>query len=187
MEIKSPLVRRLINIDEVHIMKKEGILRPDERIELISGMLFEKTIASPKLAACVKGLTALFYALLADKVTIGVQDPVHINDFSEPEPDISILHFSKDRYAKAHPEAKDVILLIEVAESSLDYDREVKLPLYAASGIPEVWVVNPEDNQMEIYTSPENESYQSREILTKEQKIYLPAFGLEIPVSQILI
>ena len=180
------LNRRLLTVEDYYKMASAGILYPDENVELINGIIFNKFPKTPTHASTVNKLSQRFILKLLEKAIVRVQNPVRLSNLSEPEPDLSILKPKADFYGSGHPTPEDILFLIEVAESSLVYDREVKLPLYAKASIPGVWIVNLEDNQVEIYTSPEGNAYQNQKILTNNQKIHLPAFDLEIPVSRIL-
>jgi Uma2 family endonuclease len=122
-------------------MAAAGILGADERLELIEGQIVQITPIGSPHASSVKRTTSLFYRLLGDCATISVQDPVRLSNLSEPEPDVAVLRPRADFYAGAHPTPADVLLLVEVVDTTLRYDRRVKLPLYARSGIPEVWLV----------------------------------------------
>src|SRR5665811_1663638 len=110
-------------------------------------------------AACVKRLLVLFQAVLGKQVMLSVQDPILLGVHSEPQPDIALLRARSDFYESRHPGPDDVLLVVEVADSSVGYDREVKVPLYAASGIPEVWVVDLEARTVETYRSPGSAGY----------------------------
>ena len=162
--------QRPFTANEVYKMAQAGILKEDDRVELIQGALIEMSPIGLKHAACVKRLNRLF-SQLGEQVIIGVQDPIHIDEQSEPEPDLVLLQPRTDFYALAHPEPEDVLLLIEVAETSLTYDQTIKLPLYAQANITEVWLVNIVKHQVEVYRQPLGERYQEHLILTKEQSL----------------
>ena len=120
-------------------------------------------------------------------MTIRVQDPIRLGNFSAPQPDILIAHRRDDRYAGGHPEPEDVLLLIEVFESSLSYDREVKLPLYARAGIPEVWLVALLPQVIEVYRAPSEDGFGEKHTLRRDETIVpllLPA--VKLAVEQIL-
>lgn len=112
-------------------------------------------------AACVKRLNELFIIFLVGRAaTVSVQDPIRLNDFSEPQPDLALLKRRDDFYSSGHPTAEDVLLVVEVAESSVQYDGMIKIPLYARSGIPEVWLVDVARDPVEVYSRPVNGRYQ---------------------------
>jgi len=116
-----------------------------------------------KHAGYVNRLSKLFNRLLIEEI-VAVQNPVILDDFSEPEPDLAILKYREDFYTEAHPTPKDVLLLIEVSDSTLDTDRTIKAPLYAHAGIPEYWIVNIEAQQVEVYYAPQLGSYQQKNV-----------------------
>lgn len=121
----------------------------DQRVELISGEIIHMSPIGKLHAATVKAIAALLWAAAGDSGIISVQDPVMINDHSEPEPDLAILKPNPSFYAERLPGPDDILLVIEVADSTLEKDRQVKLPLYAASGIPEYWIVNLSEEVLE--------------------------------------
>jgi Uma2 family endonuclease len=132
----------------------EAGLFVDERVELLDG---EIITMSPKLSSHAFTVNRLMYALitkLGSTALVRVQDPIVLNDWSEPEPDLTVCQPDPDGYARAHPRADQVLLVIEVADTSLTYDCTRKAQAYAASGIPEYWIVNLTDRQVEVLTDP---------------------------------
>ena len=149
---------RRFSVAEYHEMGKVGILSEDERVELIEGVIIEMSPIGSKHAATVKKLNRIFSNRLSpNEAIIGVQDPVFLDDGTEPQPDISILKPRDDEYADEHPGTFDVLLIIEVADTSAEDDRDVKLPRYAAAGIPEMWIVNIPGRKIEAYRIPVGE------------------------------
>ncbi|MBM3212447.1 Uma2 family endonuclease, partial [Candidatus Poribacteria bacterium] len=146
-------VFRHFSVEEYHLMGKSGVIREDERVELIEGRIVKISPIGSKHTAYVKFLIRKLRDI--EKTAImGVQDPIILNDNTEPQPDVSIVKFKANAYADSHPRAKDVFFLIEVDESSLEEDRQINFPIYAASAIPEVWLFNLMDNIVEVYTEP---------------------------------
>lgn len=137
-----PVMRRLFTVEEYHKMAEAGIFTEDDRVELIEGEILEMSPIGRIHAAHVKRLNKLFNQRLGDRVLVGVQDPVILSDFSEPEPDLSLLQPRADFYEAGHPQPEDIFLLVEVANSTVETDQYVKVPTYAKSGIVEVWLVN---------------------------------------------
>src|SRR5437879_13558860 len=119
--------RRLFTVDEYHRMGDAGILDLGDRVELLAGEILEMTPISPGHGGCVKRLNRRLFELLGDRVVLGVQDPVILDDFSEPQPDLSICRPRADTYSTAHPRPEDIYLLIEVADTSQRRDRELKI------------------------------------------------------------
>jgi len=132
------LPRKKFAIEEYHQIITSGVLKEDYLIELINGEIFEMSPVGFKHASCVKKINYLFAEKLGSKVIIGVQDPIKLNNNSEPQPDIVLLKPRKDFYANDHPTVEDIFLLIEVADSSIDYDRTFKIPIYAENKVQEV-------------------------------------------------
>jgi Uma2 family endonuclease len=159
------LAKYWISVDEYERMGEAGIFSPDARLELLEGGIYEMSPTGSRHAACVKFLSNLLTRQFGDRI-ISTQDPIRLDDFSEPQPDIALLRWRDDYYRDAHPQPADVLLVIEVADSTLNSDRSYKLPLYAKAGITEAWLVNLPDETIELYAEPSNGTYQ----LTKEFK-----------------
>jgi len=153
--------RRRFTLDEYHRMGEVGILRPDDRVELIEGEIIQMTPIGSLHAATVTRIYEFFVRRLGERATVRSQNPLVIPDReSEPEPDVMLLTRRTDFYARAHPEPPDVRLLIEVADSSLRYDRLTKVPLYARAGVAEAWVVDVDHRRVEIHRRPTARGYQ---------------------------
>ena len=156
---KLPVTRRLLTIEEYDRMGAAGILNEDERVELIQGELVQMAAIGSPHASCVMRLTAWFTVRVAGRALVSVQNPIRLPPRSEPEPDLVILRHQSDFYATAHPGPEDVLLLIEVSDTTLVYDRGVKLPLYARAGIPEVWIVDLEGRRLLVHRQPSGMAY----------------------------
>ncbi|MDW3648448.1 MAG: Uma2 family endonuclease [Bacteroidia bacterium] len=178
--------RRLINVEEYHLMSEVGILKREDRVELIQGEIFTISPIGSKHAGHVKRINRILNKLPENEVIISVQDPVKLNDFSEPEPDIAILKFRADDYTDSHPGPEDIILIIEVADSSLEYDQQLKLPNYALANIPVCWIVDLENGQIEVYTNPKDGNYSTKDLKKHVDVLRIQGFDLEILVSDIL-
>ena len=135
------------------------ILTEEDRVELITGQIVAMPPIGSRRAACVKRLNLSMGKMVGDSMLIGVQDPIALDAYSTPEPDLVLLCPRVDFYAAAHPSAADVLLAVEVADTSADYDREVKLPLYARAGLPEVWLIDLQKSCIEVYTRPQGGAY----------------------------
>jgi Uma2 family endonuclease len=142
-----------VSIAEYEQMFNSGQLTENDRVELINGEIVEKLPVGDEHIACVRRLNRLFHKRLADQASIGIQDAILLDD-SEPEPDGSLLRYRADEYQSGKARPQDVYLLVEVADSSLDYDRETKLQLHARNGIQEYWICNLVDRQIEIHRGP---------------------------------
>jgi Uma2 family endonuclease len=151
---------RLFTVKDYYRMAEAGIFHEDDRVELIEGEIVEMTPIGSWHASVVDVLNNLLVRKLSPASGIvRVQSPIHLHDLSEPQPDVSVLKPRPDRYRAAHPGPEDLLLIIEVADSSVDYDRVVKLPLYARSGIPEVWIVYREAEAIEIHRQASGEGF----------------------------
>jgi len=181
------LEKRIFNVDEYYRMAEAGILHNDDRVELIEGEVVKICPIGSCHTATVKGFNEVLVPQLKGFATVGVQDPIRIDEYSEPQPDISVLNYRADRYSGAHGTPEDVLLLIEVCESSLDYDKRVKVPLYARAEIPEVWLVVLSQNHFEIYSEPVNGVYRKVRIASRGESVSperLPA--VVVTVDEIL-
>jgi Uma2 family endonuclease len=156
---KDPLRRHRLTAAEYRRMGEVGILRADARVELIDGEIIDMTPTGSRHAGVVRHIARLLERAIGDLAVISIQSPVALGDRSEPEPDIALLSPRVDFYKSAHPHPRDVLLIIEVADASLRYDRQVKVPLYARHGIAEVWIVDLERNVLTQYRDSEGDYY----------------------------
>ena len=170
-------------------MGRAGILALKERVELLSGEIIVMSPIGLRHAACVDRLTHCFTAAgrLAGRALLRVQSPLMESEDSEPQPDLMLLTHRDDHYDFRHPQPRDVLLLVEVADSSAGYDHRTKLPFYAAAGIRELWIVNLRTDQIECYTEPAAGGYrQSRRYAAGESVAPTELPDLRIPVAQII-
>lgn len=151
------LLTRRFTVDEYHRMAQAGVLSEDDRVELIEGAVVEMAAIGSRHAGCVNRLLRLIHPRAVERAVVSAQNPVRLNQYSEPQPDLSILRPRADFYTSGHPGPDDVLLLIEVAETSAEADREVKVPLYARAGIKEVWLVDLEGDVIEVHRRPSAE------------------------------
>lgn len=164
-------------------MGETGIFTEDDRVELLDGQIYTMSPVGRRHAACVKRINRLFTKRADDQAIVSVQDPVELNDHSEPEPDIALLLFRADFYEERLPTAADVLLLIEVSDATLRFDKEVKLPLYAESGIAEVWIIDLKKASIEVYSHPRNGVYQEQQTVKRGQNLtpqQLPSLTLTV-------
>ena len=153
MEGSSAFSVRRFTVADYHLMGEVGLLGEDDRVELIDGRILEMSPMGSLHAACVSFLNRRLRPV-EETAIVRVEDPVVLNDETEPQPDIAVVRFKENLYADAHPQPADVLLIVEVADTSLEEDRKIKLPRYAASSIPEVWIVNLVENTVEVYCDP---------------------------------
>ena len=166
------LQRHRLNVDEYHRMASAGILPEDSRVELINGEIIDMAPIGSRHAAAVKQLTRILSRAVGDTAIVSVQDPVHLDDHTEPQPDLALLRPREDFYKTAHPRGQDVLLVIEVADASLRYDREIKIPLYARHGIPEVWLVDLLNNQLNLFRDSGPEGYRQEQQATDLERLH---------------
>jgi Uma2 family endonuclease len=152
--------RHRFTVEDYHRMAEAGILGEDDRVELIEGEIVEMPPLGSGHAGTVNRLTRLFGRSLGDRAVVAIQNAVRIGDLSEPQPDVALLRPRPDFYGDAHPQPEDVLLLVEVAETSVAFDRRVKASLYARSGIREYWIVDLSAGLVDIHTAPVGDVYQ---------------------------
>lgn len=178
--------KRRFSVKEYHQLMEAGILQEDDRVELIQGEIIQRNPISPKHAGNVDRIVRVLTFLFRESAIIRSQNPVQLHDYSEPEPDIAVLKPRADFYTTAHPTAGDVLFLIELSDSSLEYDQEIKLPEYAASHIPEYWIVDLKKNQITVYSAPSAEQYLKSQTFQLDELIESPALPNPIVVSKLL-
>jgi Uma2 family endonuclease len=159
--------RHRLSVDAYYRMAEAGILADPKRVELIDGEIIDMPAIGSPHAAVTNRLARLFSRALRDEVAlVSVQSPLRLDAYNEPEPDVMLLRPRSDGYRAAHPGAADVLLLVEVSESSLAYYRTTKLALYAKFGVPEVWIIDLVGGAVEVYRGPRDGAYAARERLT---------------------
>ena len=169
-----PPQRHRFSVADFYALGDVGILAPDARVELIEGEVIDMAPIGSPHAGIVNVLTREFVLAVGDAATVSIQNPVRLSDFSQPQPDVALLRPRTDGYAGAMPTAADVFLLVEVAASSLSFDRTVKMPLYARHGIPECWVVDIEGGQVIRYADPGASGYATCAPLPSLERVALP-------------
>ena len=183
----ATVVRHRFSVEDYHRMAQAGILGEDDRVELIDGEIVDMAPIGPRHAASVDRLVRLLWRGLEDRAIVRVQSPVRLGEHSEPQPDVALLRPRADYYASAHPTAAEVLLVVEVAETSADYDRQVKVPLYARHGVGEVWLVDLERGQVEVYRRPGGGGYGEVVVLGRGERVSPGAFPeLSLAVDDIL-
>lgn len=179
------LIRRLLNVDEYHSMAEAGILLPDEKVELINGELIRMSPIGSKHAYVVDRLNIELITRIGKQAVIRIQQPIKVAQHSEPEPDVLLAKGPIERYKEKIPTNLDVILLIEVSDTTLDYDREIKIPLFAKVGIPVVWIVNLQEEEVEVYEDLQKGAYRIVNTFQKHDTLNIPGFDTQIPVLDI--
>ena len=179
--------RRPFTVGEYYRMAEAAILTEEDRVELVAGQIVAMSPIGSRHAACVDRLNGLLHRQPGSAFIVRVQSPIALDAYSEPEPDLVLLRPRADFYAEAHPSAADVLLAVEVADTSIDYDREVKLPLYAQAGLPEVWLIDLQESRIEVYARPQGGAYQQRIEVTADATLTSPIVAdLELAVADVL-
>jgi Uma2 family endonuclease len=153
------------SVKEYYRMAETGVLRPDARVELLGGQIFDVPRITPMRAATTHRLAGRFFKLPEEACIVSVRNPVRLDDFSEVQPDIALINYRSDYYKTRHPQPDDVFLLIEVSDSTLDCDQAEKIPAYGRAGVAEVWLVNLNELTIEVYREPHFTGYGSKTIL----------------------
>ncbi len=153
--------RRRFTVDDYHRMGDAGILSPSDRVELIDGQIIAKPVIGPRHGASVDRTTRALVTAVDTSAIVRVQGAVRLDLFHEPEPDIVLLRPRSDFYSSAHPGPSDILLVIEFAESSIDYDRDVKSRVYAKAGVVEYWLVDLNEDVVQVHTDPATAMYLS--------------------------
>jgi len=181
------LVRRLFTVADYHKMAEAGILGEDDRVELLNGEIVAMSPIGSRHAACVDRLTQYLVVRVAGRAIVRVQNPIRLGEHSEPQPDVALLKPRPDFYAEAHPGPEDVLLVVEVAETSAAVDREVKVPLYARFGVPEVWLADLAGEQIEVFRQPSAQGYRELRVLRRGDSLApILLADLLLPVDAVL-
>ena len=179
--------RWLFTVKEYHLMNEAGVFGEDDRVELIEGEIIQMAAIGTRHATCVRRLIRQFRQLPEESAILDVQNPIHLTERTEPQPDIVLLQFRLDYYETAHPMPSEVLLLVEVFDSTIDFDRDVKVPNYARSDIQEVWLWDLEVNCLEVYRQPTANSYTSMQKFERGEMVSPLAFPeFEVSVDFIL-
>ena len=154
--------RYRFTVDQYHRMGKAGVFHPDCRVELVNGEIFEMSPIDPWHAGIVDWLTDRFVTGLSGRAIVRVQNATTVDRRSEPQPDLMLLERREDFYRRAHPTPADALLVVEVANTSLSHDRRRKLPLYARTGVAEVWIVNRRADAVDVFREPSPDGYRTQ-------------------------
>ena len=165
------VARRAFSSADYHRMGEIGILGEDDRVELIDGDIRLMSSYSIAHVSIVLRSNAIIAPQVGKTAIVSVHNPILLNNFSEPQPDITLLRYRADFYRKAAPTAADVLLLIEVSDTTLAYDRQEKLPRYALAGVPEVWITNVDGQAVERYSDPQGNQYATKQTFKRGQSI----------------
>ena len=178
---------RKFTVEEYYRMAEVGILGPDERVQLIEGEIIVMPPIGPGHADNVNEFNEVLAQYAPGRFRLSIQNPAHLDDGSEPEPDVALLRRRPEGYGAAHPTPADVLLIIEVADSSLEYDRQVKAHVYGRAGIPETWVRNLPEDCIERFTQPGADGYTQHTVHHRGETLTPVALpDLELAVDDLL-
>ena len=173
----SGVTKHRLSVDDYYRMADAGVLAQDARVELIEGEIIDMAPIGSRHAAVVNRLNRLLGAAVGDAAFLTVQSPVRLSKLSEPQPDLMLVRPRPDDYSGSHPTARDVLLLIEVSDTTVRYDREIKMPLYASYGVREYWLVDLDQQDLTCYRAPHNGGY--LEVISTRAPGVMPIPALE--------
>jgi Uma2 family endonuclease len=177
----TTVTAKRFSIAEYHRLGELGFFAPDDRVELIRGEII-KMVAKGRLhSVCNSLVFGELYVLVAKRAIVRGQEPIILMDDSEPEPDVVIARNRSDNYLSSHPEPADILLVIEVSDSTLKYDQRTKLSLYAEAGISNYWIFNLVDSQLEMHSEPYQKrqgdfNYRSQRVVLPDETVVIPGF-----------
>lgn len=181
------LETRKFTVAEYYRMGEAGILKPDERVELVEGEIIVMPPIGPQHAGNVDYLNAIFARYATGRFHVRIQSPIRLDERSEPQPDAAILRLRDDYYTRSHPTPSDVLLVVEVADSTLEYDRQRKAHVYGRAGVPETWVRNLPEDCIERFTEPGTEGYAQHSVHRRGETLAPASLpDLELAVADLL-
>lgn len=179
----APPQKRRFTVGEYYKMAEADVFSPEDHVELLDGHIYLMPPIGSQHAACVRRLDRLFQDRVGSHALVSVQNPIRLSQTSEPEPDLALLTPREDEYAARHPRPDDVFMVVEVADTSLTFDQQTKLPLYARAGIPEVWIVALDDDRMHVYREPKGDRFGVHETHGPNDDVTVAAVSSPDPVS----
>ena len=186
-QVQVEPTRRRISVYEYHAMGEAGILGIDERVELIDGEIITMSPIGSEHGASVDAGNYFLVSLIRNRAIVRVQGNIRLDEYNEPQPDFTMLKWRDDFYRRQLPGPDDALLIIEVSDSTLSYDRNRKLALYARFGIPEVWIANILARVVEVYRDPVDGEYTDSRVYEPGEMVPPAAFGdVEVSVSQFI-
>ena len=179
--------RKRFTVDEYYRMAEVGILDPDDRVELIEGEIIQMSPIGDRHAGCVNRATDLFTQLFRGKAVVTVQNPIRLNKYNEPQPDLTLCKWRADFYSSSHPRPEDILLALEVADTTLKKDLKLKLPIYARLGITELWIEDLRHDHLLVFRDPEGSTYKTHLAFSRGGALHVLAFpDTPIKVEQLL-
>lgn len=177
--------RRLFTVDDYHEMTRAGILSEDDRVELIEGEIVVMSPVGSRHAACVDILAELLIRAADQRTAVRVQSPIGLGGSTEPQPDVCVLLRREDAYSESLPQPDDVLLVIEVSDTSLDFDRRVKARLYARHGIRQFWLIDLAGRTVEVHEGPGPDGYDERSVHEGGQRLPVPGLEIDLEVGML--
>jgi Uma2 family endonuclease len=174
--MSTEVIKKRFTVDEYYRMAEAGILRPEDRVELIDGEIIQMSPIGQRHAARVNRANSLFIKAFGDKAVVSPQNPVQLSDWTEPQPDIVVLKARSDFYESKKPTPRDVLFLMEISDTTLRYDMKIKLPYFAAALIPEVWIQDINGDSLHIFREPQESTYATSMQLTRGDLVHPLAF-----------
>jgi Uma2 family endonuclease len=174
--METEVVKKLFTVDEYLRMGEAGVFHPEARLELIEGEIIEMSPVGDRHVVCVNRANALFTSRLAGKVMVSVQNPVRLSRYTEPQPDIVLAPWRDDFYASKRLSAEHTVLVIEISDSTVRYDRNRKMPLYAQAGVPELWIENLQEDVILVYRDPGPKTFSTSLVFHRGESVSLAAF-----------
>ncbi len=179
--------RHRITVDEYYRMAEVGLLAPDARVELIEGEIIDMAPIGTGHASVVNRLNRLLVLAVGERGIVQIQGPARLDRYSEPEPDVAVFAPRDDFYRHVRPSLAETLLVVEVGDSTLRYDRDVKVPLYARHGIPEVWLVDLQHGELRSYRLPEGGRYLDQGVTSEPGITVVSALpGIAVDLSGVL-
>lgn len=176
------VTKKLFNVEEYCRLVDAGILNEKDRVELIEGEIIQMSPIGKRHAACVDRAGELFTFAFKRRAIVSIQNPLRLNEYNEPQPDIAVLKRREDYYADRPRTPEDTFFVVEVSDTTLPYDMQVKIPIYARAGVAEVWVENLQENRLLICREPDGSSYNKQFVLDRGASIAPLAFP-DIPFT----
>ena len=185
--MEAGITKRLFTLDEYHRMAKARILHECDRVELIDGEIFQMSPIGDRHAVCVSRATTLFITAFGERAVVSPGNPIKLTDRTELQPDIVLFAPRTDFYAKKRPTTRDLLFIVEVSDTSLAYDRKIKLPRYAEAGIAEVWIEDLKNDVLQVHRDPAGNTYKSVQMLRSREIVSAIAFpGIPFRVEELL-
>jgi Uma2 family endonuclease len=174
--MEAEITRKLFTVDEYHRMGEAGVFHPEARLELIEGEIIEMSPPGIRHVSCVNRANALFAARLAEKAMVSVQNPLLLSRYTEPQPDIVLAKPRANFYSDKRLSWEDTLLAVEISDSTLSFDRNRKMRLYAAARVPELWIENLRNDVILVFRDPAPETYSSVQTFERGQVVSPSAF-----------